>query len=261
MAAKPSLFRAAILVCVAACIIALAAMVVSVVGQLKQLSTAQTDNMQWTISQVDTELANLSSTLAQKLMRGSDYSSEAVRIRADIALSRLAMLHAGRVGEVYAGNEEAERLRLPIAAYYRLLADTLDRSPELKPDDLRGLLALTEELRPTVRRMAVLGAELSGARTQARRQEFLDQVSLTGWLTVTAVVFMASLLLLLDQLYRRAVDRDLKLRASTQELASTVAASLDAIVAADQDGRIVGFNAAAEGIFGWSKGEVLGRSL
>ncbi|MEM7471538.1 MAG: ATP-binding protein [Pseudomonadota bacterium] len=258
---KQSIFRTTVLVCVVAAIIALFTTVTSLVGQLRQLSTASTDNMQWTISQVDTELANLSSTIAQKLLRGSEYDSDLVRLRADIALSRLSMLHSGRVGQVYAGNEEAERLKLPIMAYYQELASRLDAAQELSPDDLRALLALTEELRPTVRRMAVLGAELTGARTQQRRQEFFQQVSLTGWLAVGAVVFMAGLLLILDQLYRRATERDKKLQASTRELASTVSASLDAIVTADQSGQIVGFNAAAEKVFGWSKSEIIGKTM
>jgi PAS domain S-box-containing protein len=42
---------------------------------------------------------------------------------------------------------------------------------------------------------------------------------------------------------------------------AVVEASLDAIITMDADGRITGFNPAAERIFGWTRGEALGRLL
>ncbi|MEL6522348.1 MAG: ATP-binding protein [Pseudomonadota bacterium] len=68
-------------------------------------------------------------------------------------------------------------------------------------------------------------------------------------------------LIYLDRLVAKAQRQDAAIRATTDRLASTVAASLDGIVTADEKGEIVGYNDAAEHIFGWTRDEILGRKL
>ncbi|CAN0602888.1 unnamed protein product, partial [Ectocarpus sp. 12 AP-2014] len=58
-----------------------------------------------------------------------------------------------------------------------------------------------------------------------------------------------------------ADQRDAELNASTARLGSTVEASLDAIVTANEAGEIVEFNTSAESIFGWSRDEILGQTM
>ncbi len=48
---------------------------------------------------------------------------------------------------------------------------------------------------------------------------------------------------------------------TTSALAATVQASLDAVVIADEEGRLLEFNAGAEAIFGWRRAEVLTRTI
>lgn len=57
----------------------------------------------------------------------------------------------------------------------------------------------------------------------------------------------------------RSIEQEL--RASEARLRSIVESALDAIVSIDADNRIVEFNPAAEGIFGWRREQVLGRDM
>nr|WP_255596877.1 ATP-binding protein [Cognatishimia sp. MH4019] len=68
-------------------------------------------------------------------------------------------------------------------------------------------------------------------------------------------------MLFLDRLLQRAARRDAALSVSSKQLASTVSASLDAIVTADEAGCIIGFNDSAERVFGWSREEIVGQTM
>ena len=78
---------------------------------------------------------------------------------------------------------------------------------------------------------------------------------------IVFIVMMAALLLLLDLMLRSAMRRDADLSAAAKQLASTVAGSLDAIVTADRWGKIIEYNASAEGLFGWMREEVIREKL
>ncbi len=57
------------------------------------------------------------------------------------------------------------------------------------------------------------------------------------------------------------LEREQALRKSEERLRATVAAALDCILGMDSDGNIIEFNPAAEKCFGYSRQQVLGRSL
>src|SRR3989338_1578551 len=56
-------------------------------------------------------------------------------------------------------------------------------------------------------------------------------------------------------------DNNRKLAESEARLRTIVGSALDAIISIDAESRLIGFNPAAEFIFGWKKEEVLGQSM
>jgi PAS domain S-box-containing protein len=72
---------------------------------------------------------------------------------------------------------------------------------------------------------------------------------------------LAGLLLLLDRMLRSAIRRADELTASSRQLALTVAGSMDAIIIADGYSKIIEYNTSAEGVFGWSRKEIIGRTM
>ena len=65
----------------------------------------------------------------------------------------------------------------------------------------------------------------------------------------------------MDLMLLSAMRRAAALTASSRQLAATVAGSLDAIVIADSFSKIIEYNASAEGVFGWTRKEIIGRTM
>ena len=65
----------------------------------------------------------------------------------------------------------------------------------------------------------------------------------------------------MDRMLLSAMRRAAALTASSRQLAATVAGSLDAIVIADSFSKIIEYNTSAEGVFGWTREEIIGRTM
>ncbi|MEP5091643.1 MAG: PAS domain S-box protein, partial [Paracoccaceae bacterium] len=253
-------YRITILAGIVLLVLLLAIMVTGLLGQLRDLSIAEDDNMQWGISQIDVEFANLNATISKRLSDNSLADSE-IRLRLDIAISRLSILNSGRAATLFAGSDAIQKLVAPIEIFSERAIEISDKPGPITDVDLLRLRALTEEVRPNVRKIALLGVELNALRSEARRAEFSRQLTRTGGIAIVLLALMAVLMLLLDRMLRRAARRDAELLTSSQLLKSTVAASLDAIVTANDKGQIVEFNAAAEDVFGWKRDEIIGKTM
>ncbi|QBX99705.1 response regulator [Rhodophyticola sp. CCM32] len=233
---------------------------INVLLELRYLSTASNDNMQWTILQVETEIANLNAVLSDQIA-AEQPDIGVVRLRADIALSRVALIDSGRTGQAFVEDPETARLRQGLEVFSDRAIEILDNSGELGRTQLLELRALTHEIRPDVRQLALLGLERGVERSEAQREEFARQLRLTGISAIALIIGLTVLLLILDRMLARARERDAQLLASSDRLTSTVAASLDAIVTSNEQGEIVDFNASAETIFGWSRADILGQKM
>ena len=81
---------------------------------------------------------------------------------------------------------------------------------------------------------------------------------------VTAAIASALLLWSTYTMDRSDIDRrraEAELRSSEQRNRQIIEAAYDAFIAVDADGVIIDWNTQAEAIFGWSRGEAIGRSL
>ncbi len=235
-------------------------MVGSLVAQLRSLSSAQSDDMQWSIGQLDTEFANLSALLSRQLSDAALPEAQ-IALRADIALSRLNILNSGSTAELFRTSAEAQQYFPELATYADKVIAILDEPAGLTRSALTRLRDETEAIRPTIRQVTLLGVRIGAENSDLRRAEFSRQLARTGSAAVALIVVMGGLLIVLDRLLRRADERDAKLLASSRQLASTIGASLDAIVTADGEGKVTDFNDAAEKMFGWTRAEILGKPL
>jgi PAS domain S-box-containing protein len=238
----------------------LAVMAANLVSQLRTLSAAAGDNTQWSIAQLDTEFANLNATLTDELA-GQGLSGDDVRLRLEIALSRLNIINSGRAAVIFSDSDEAAGLIDPINAFAAATVARLDSSETLSETDLRQIHQMVRDVRGDVRKIALLGVRLGAEQSRARRADFARQLSWTGGIAIALLILMAILMRFLIRLLDRAAERDRELLTSSRQLASTIAASLDAIITADDEGKIIAFNASAERVFGWTSDEILGRTM
>ncbi|MCF2904666.1 ATP-binding protein [Octadecabacter sp. CECT 8868] len=253
-------YRLSILAGLGLLVLLLGLMVTNLLSQLRDLSTAQGDSTQWSISQLDTEFANLNADLLDQLATGR-FSDEDLKLRVDITLSRLDIVNSGRAARIIGENDELTSLIRDLGQFEELAISVSDSSNPLTDDQIADLLTIVTELRPNVRRIALLGLSLSAEQSQQRRAQFAGQLRRTGGIAIVLLVLMGALLMLLDRMFRQAAKNDAALQSSAKLLSSTVSASLDAIVTANGAGEIIDFNASAENVFGWSRSEIIGKSM
>ena len=260
MTQKLNPYRLSVLAGICLLFLLLAVMVKSLVSQVQDLSRAAGDNTQWSISQIDTEFANLDAILTDQVVAGT-YPEDEVRLRIDIALSRLNIINSGQSAEIFGESRQAAELITPINAFADRTIAVLDTPGALDAAAVAQLQREVREVRPAVRDIALLGIRLGAERSEARRAQFASQLIWTGGTAIALLILMAALMVVLDRLLLRAARRDAALSASSKQLSSTVAASLDAIVTADVEGRIIGFNRAAESVLGWQRDEIIGLTM
>ncbi|MGB3316692.1 MAG: ATP-binding protein, partial [Albidovulum sp.] len=229
-------------------------------AQLRDLSTAEDDNTQWSISQLETEFANLQVSLTKPKEDGN-YDDSTIKLRLDLALSRLGILTSGRSRLFFSESEEAERLTGAISEFAKQVALVADQPGPLTDERVGQLTELTAEVRPDIRKIALLGVEIDAARSDAQRAAFSKQLRQTGGIAIALILVMGVLMLLLDRMLTGAAARDAELLASSKLLKSTIAASLDAIITANDKGEIIEYNAAAEDVFGWTRDEIIGETM
>ncbi|MEM9435187.1 MAG: ATP-binding protein [Pseudomonadota bacterium] len=241
-------------------LIVFALMAFNLLRGLDRLSSAEKDNAQWRIAQLDTEFANLNAVLSEASATDVP-DSEFIRLRLDIALSRLDVVTSGGSRALFNGTPEAEVWLSQIASFAARAVELSDAKDVFQPQDVSELRRLVSDIRPVVRDVALLGVAIGAQQSQDGRDVFARQLRLTGGVAIGLLGLMAALLVVLDKMMRRARERDAALRVSADQLSSTLEASLDAIVAADEQGRIIEFNGAAEDIFGWHHDDIVGRKL
>lgn len=178
---KPELNRYRLLVLAGICllIILFATMVSNLLTQVRDLSSADEDNIQWSISQLDIEFANLDAVLTEQIAAQTGFSDQ-LQLRADIALSRLNVVNSGRAREIYGDSSEAAELIEQIEVFGDDAVAILDSSEPLDETDLFELKRLVRDVRPVVRELALLGVRIVAERSEASRAELAGQLSRTG---------------------------------------------------------------------------------
>ena len=228
--------------------------------QLGKLSTDNSDNMSWTFLQAESEVSFLGRVLAQAQL-DDEWTEDYIRLRADIAISRIRLVTEGRFPVLVAGQPQSRDVLRQIQDIAAEMVAILDDNPRLTKKNIEELFDVAVRARPLARQIAVIGNRQATLSEQSRREQIQLNLAITGGVALFVIAGMSGLLMVLQGLLRSARERDAQLSDSADRLASTVAASLDGIVIADASGRIQDFNASAETIFGWMRAEVLGKRI
>lgn len=170
------------------------------------------------------------------------------RHQALIAASPLAIVDLDADGLVRSWNPAAERI-----FGWREHEAIGRRVPYLAPDG-------ESEFEDNLRRV-LAGESFSGMEIERRRRDGSTiEVDLsTAPLRDADGAVVGVMSVLADVTERRRAERALV--ASEARTAAVLDAALDSVITIDHEGRIVEFNRSAEETFGWTSGEVLGRSF
>ncbi|SDF08954.1 PAS domain S-box-containing protein [Limimaricola pyoseonensis] len=239
-------------------LLALALASLDVLRKLDHQATATSDNVQWTLTQVEVEYRRLEAAVAKARAEGGAPAALAeLRRRFDVFYARISAFDSGVLRDALAdlpGDGSPQRIRAALD----------DAVPLIDADDARlaaRLEALGRDIdtlaRP-VREIAVGGIDSFARITDDSRR------AVTATLTRTAIVTLALVAALLGMVvWALRMWRDARLLAeeaheASARYAAILSSSLDAVLATDADGRIQEFNPAAEKLFGHPRDEAVG---
>ena len=210
--------------------------------------------------QLDAQLADLDITLREQITN-KNISKDELLLKVDTVLNKLYVLESSQSGVILGYNEEVRVLMRPIDQFVNETISIIDKEDEISFEDILILREMVKKVRPKISKNAFLVYRLAVIRSQEQRVNFSKQLMWTGGSAVSFLIMLAGLLLLLDRMLRSAIRRADELTASSRQLALTVAGSMDAIIIADGYSKIIEYNTSAEGVFGWSRKEIIGRTM
>lgn len=235
-------------------------LVLDVRTQMSNLATASSDNVQFAMTQAETEVQMLRiAALKNALSDEADLTE--VRLRYDVFYSRVQTLASSAVfSDLRSNPRTAEQLAF--------LQDFLETwTPVIDGDDaqlLSALPALAEDAvdaRQAARRISLEGIEFFSSIRDMQRASVARTLFNIAVLTVALV---ALLLIVAVALMRvaRARERDLAdNRLIRKRMETIISTSLDAVIVTNRQGRIEDYNGAAERIFGYSREEAIGADM
>ena len=210
--------------------------------------------------QLDAQLADLDITLLEHITN-NNLSKDELLIKVDTVLNKLLDLESSQSGVILGYNEEVRVLMKPIDQFVDETISIIDDEDKISFDDILILREMVKKARPKVSKNAFLVYRLAVIGSQEQRKNFSKQLMWTSSSAVLFLIMLAGLLLLLDRMLRSAIIRSDELTASSRQLALTVAGSMDAIIIADGYSKIIEYNTSAQGVFGWYREEIIGRTM
>ncbi|MFK7870997.1 MAG: ATP-binding protein [Roseobacter sp.] len=231
-----------------------------VYGKIDALASANSDSTQWSLAQSDVELLALLTAVAEA--RADPQSPlSTVRTRFDIFYSRARTLFVSPL--LNSVREDSEVIDA-LARLDTYLAETV---PLIDGDDttLRASLETvkdrTHAARVDVRAINLKGINVLSRDADLQRGRIAQTLSRVSILTFALFAILAITVFLLLHFFRDAQQRASEQSQIRSRLDAILSTSLDAVVAVNQDGKIIGFSGAAEEIFGYSRDEALGQQM
>ena len=232
----------------------------AVVANLTLLDTAASDNVQWTLAQVEVDFVDLERGIYKASFQGAPDLAPVQR-DFDIFYSRARVVSEG---QLYGRLRENSRYDASIGAIEVFLDETvpfIDQGGATLQSALPDIYKKMEVLRPAVRDLSITGLGVFAKQADARRQGIAQTLMRLAMVTVALLSVLLLSALLLARMARQGFRRANVLQATSSRLETIIATALDAVVVTNRIGQIIEFNGAAESIFGYMRGSVIGRDI
>lgn len=250
---------AAVLGLVFVLVVGLGSLSVMVVRQIEGLGTSATDNVQWSLSQMDVELLALEVAVDDALAR--PVPLDELRLRFDIAFSRFRTLESGGV---YTGLRGSKGFASAFATLETFMLETVQLIDSPDPTLKAALPKIHNDLEaliPAARRLGTIGVEIFATQADSARSEIKLTLIALGVLSLSLLTALVTLVVHLFNSNRRQRDTALAFARTASRLEAVIRSSLDSVITLDESGRITDFSPAAETTFGHSRAAMLGQNL
>lgn len=237
-----------------------ASMSVKVAQDLHLLSSASSDNVQWTLSQAEVEFLEYELHLVRSLQEESP-DLDTLRREFDIFYSRIGTL---RESSLYASLREVTEFSSQLNKVQSFLdasVGVIDANDGELAKGMPALLEQAREIRPDVRMMSNSSLFFFAQDSDRLRED----VAVTLTQMAGGVAFLLLALLFLAFYLSRLNNQNIRRRAEAIQASARMKivteTALDAVVVINADGLILDFNTAAEQTFGHSAEKAIGQNL
>jgi len=234
---------------------AIAFLTFSVADEINKQSSAQSDNVQWSLSQTEVEFQEFYT----RLQVGSDLTG--IRQRFDVFYSRMKTLREAQVFETLRHDADVAARLTDINIFLEEAVVIIDGSDVALTSNLQKLAVLSEDAKHNVRGLATAGLTFFAASADEQREKIvriLTQLATILAILITALGIGVAYLVRLNQ---TIVFRERQQIRDAERINTILNTSIDAVIVSDSQGNVIDFNQAAETIFGHKKSDVIGRSL
>ncbi|MDN5568364.1 MAG: ATP-binding protein, partial [Paracoccus sp. (in: a-proteobacteria)] len=233
--------------------------------QIDDLGVANSDSSQWFLAQAEVEFLQMMDAVHElneekATPQAADLAATA-RTRFDIVYSRLQTFRVGK-------NFEGLRADPDAAADLAGVQQVLDRAIPVIDGDTPRLIADSEALEkhlqvigPQIRRISLQGLRLFAQDADQQRGMVAQGMGSLSTLVLVMLCLLAATSLVLFALVQSTKAQNRQISSARTRLRSLFDASIDAIVVAGADGRIVSFNNAAVRIYGYQIEEAIGADI
>ena len=252
--------RVAIVILLATAFSVIFSLVMQLGTELRKLQEEPVDSLQWNVTQLELDVVRLAAEV-QVALAAPDTDLTALRKSFDLFYNRAGTVTKGAMFTRLGLADTVAPVKTRMRAFLADTARLIDGPDPALRAALPEIAAVVGELRQDFRIMAIRVIDVNAALQDAQRADLADILSKIGVASLLLVSLLVGLLALVLGLNRRAERRTREVERITARLEATVATSLDAVIVAGMDGRVIDFNAAAETIFGYTRDEAVGEAL
>ena len=242
------------------CMVAIGFLAVEIVRDLRLLNSANSDNVQWTLSQAEVEFLEMRHAL-DTARRQPEPDLDRLIEEFDIFYSRISTLETGAL---YESLRDLPEFAEPMQRIRRTLDDLVPLIDGPRADLAAGLPRIESafgQSRADLRELATSGLYHFARQSDFQRISVAVTLMRLGLLTSVLVMVLIFLLRHAQNASRQTERRGHELAAAYTRLNTILDTSLDAVLVADLSGDIQQFNPAAERIFKYDAQQVVGRNI
>ncbi|MFV0384101.1 ATP-binding protein [Paracoccus sp. (in: a-proteobacteria)] len=242
---------------IAFCISTAAGMGWLVMGEIDDLSVANSDNQQWSLAQTEVEFLRFQVEVIKA--RADPSNLPALRKNYDVFYSRIATLDQGGAFKDVRDDPATTAPRRKIRAFLDQTSPLMDGDDQSLVAAVPGLVHQVTALGPSVREISLAGVARFVVVSDTRRADVMRTLDRIAIVLILLMGGLSLLTVAFQRLYRTSEAQSKELRLAGGRMRTIVETSADAIIVTDSTGRILDLNEGAVRLFDYSRAEAVGR--
>ena len=223
--------------------------------EIAELSSASSDNVQWSLSQTEVEFQEF----AGRIRIGADLAG--IRRRFDIFYSRINTVSQAQVFEELRADDEFRTTLQNIQDWLEETVPYIDSTDAELTGHMPRLASLVLDIRPDVRKLSNSGLKIFAQNADRQRADVASTMTELALALAALIGALGLSVLYLVRLNGQMRSQERVQRQTGARMNTVINTSLDGVIVSDDAGHIIEFSPAAEEIFGHSAQDVIGHEL